>query len=346
MDYTLLDELIRTPGISGREEKVRNLMAGQMNRLGATIAIDAMGNLIGHLPGKGPRVALMAHMDEVGFMVSRIEPEGFIRVMPVGGVDPRVFGAQKVLVHGREDLPGIVGSIPPHLLKNKDGANGKAALPVEESFIDTGLPFEQVDALVRVGDPVTFAVDGWENDTAFFGKALDDRLGLFVMLSAVQQAANIDCDLFLLATTQEEYGLRGAGPAVFGVTPQIALALEGTVASDTPGIRLPANTAPTAQGGGPEIRLSDRRMLADRALADFIVATARAAGLAHQVVVKNTGATDAAAAQITGGGFRAGALAVPVRYIHAPIGLANKADIDQTIRLTTAFLEQVSSFAG
>jgi endoglucanase len=343
MDYALLRRLTETAGISSREERVRALVAGELARLGLKSSVDAMGNLIGGKPGKEPRVALVAHMDEVGFMISKIEKEGFVRVMPVGGLDPQVFSAQKVVVHGREDLIGVAGSVPPHLRK-KESKENKAALPIEEGFIDLGLPAEKVHALVAVGDPVTFATQSWDNDTCFFGKALDDRLGLFVMLTALEQVRSIGCDLTVIASTQEEYGLRGVGPALYKVAPQVALILEGTVASDTPGLQLPSNVTPTEQGKGPEIRLSDRSMLADRRLADFLTELAREKSLDHQVVVKNTGATDAAAGQLVAEGVITTALSVPTRYIHAPISMARKSDISQTVSLIAAFLEEAARF--
>jgi endoglucanase len=343
MDLTLLKRLTETPGVSGREERVRALVEEQLTRFKLQSTKDAMGNLIAHCSGSGPKVALVAHMDEVGFMVSKIEKEGFVRVMPVGGIDPQVFGAQKVVVHGREDLTGVVGSVPPHLRK-KDGKEPVGVLPIEEGFIDLGLPPEQVRNKVAVGDPVTFATHSWENANAFFGKALDDRLGLFVMLTALAQASKIDCDLYLIATTQEEYGLRGVGPALFKTGPQVALILEGTVSSDTPGLKLPPNVTPTEQGKGPEIRLSDRSMLADRRLADFLAGLAREKSISHQLVVKNTGATDAAAGQLVAEGIVVGTLSVPTRYIHAPVGMVKKGDIAQTVALTTAFLEGISRF--
>lgn len=344
MDYALLTRLTETAAVSGREERLRTLVSGILSGLEVESSTDAMGNLIAHKGGKGPRVALVAHMDEVGFMVSKIESQGFVRVMPVGGIDPQVFSAQKVIVHGKQDLPAVVGSVPPHLRK-KNGVESKEALPIEEGFIDLGLPPEEVQASVTVGDPVTFATRSWDNPTAYFGKALDDRLGLFVMLTALQKARSVDCDLVLIASTQEEYGLRGVGPALFKAEPQVALILEGTVASDTPGLKLPANVAPTEQGKGPEIRLSDGRMLADRRLADFLVELARQRGIAHQVVVKNTGATDAAAGQLVARGIVAGALSVPTRYIHAPISMARKSDIEQSVALVTEFLENASRFS-
>jgi len=345
MEFSLLARLADAPGISGREERVRDLIAEQLSGVAGEIGIDAMGNLIGHIPGKGPRVALIAHMDEIGFMVSKIEKDGFIRVMPVGGVDQQIFGGQKVIVHGREDLPGVVGSIPPHLLQKADGTENKAAPAIEEGFIDPGLPAAMVLDLVGVGDPVTFATRSWENEVSFFAKALDDRVGLFVMLEAVKQAPKIDCDLFLIASTQEEYGLRGAGPAVYAVAPQVVLALEGTVASDTPNLRLPANTIPTVQGQGPEIRLTDKRMISDRQLADFLIQCAEEAGIRHQVVVKNTGATDAAVGQVAAAGVRSCAVSVPTRYIHAPISVARKEDISQTTALVAEFLKRASGLA-
>jgi len=343
MDYTLLKRLTETAGISGREERVRAIVSEQLSRLKLESSTDTMGNLVASKPGKGLRVALVAHMDEVGFMVSKIDKGGFVRVLPVGGIDPQVFYAQKVTIHGRSELSGVVGSVPPHLRKGNN-KRAKAPLPIAEAFIDLGLPAEEVSAQVSIGDPVTFATRSWDTSTAFFGKALDDRLGLFIMLTALEKAANVDCDLVLIASTQEEYGLRGVGPALYKAAPQIALILEGTVASDTPGLKLPANITPTRQSKGTEIRLTDRRMVADRRLADFIAHIAQEKNLPHQLVAKDTGGTDAAAAQLVASGIIVGAISVPTRYIHAPISMAQKGDIAHTTDLVTTFLEQVSRF--
>ena len=342
MDFSLLTRLTETPGISGREEQVRELVAGQLSGIAAETTVDAMGNLVVHIPGNGPRVALIAHMDEIGFMVSKIEKEGFIRVMPVGGVDQQVFWAQKVIVHGKKDLPGVTGTVPPHLMKTADGQENRKNLSIEEGFIDLGLPPEIVFDFVTTGDPVTFATRSWENEYSFFGKALDDRVGLFMMIESVRQAKKLDCDLFLIASTQEEYGLRGAGPAVFSVAPRIAVALEGTVASDTPNVKLPSNMETTSQGKGAEIRLTDRRMISDRQLADFFIRLAIEEDIDHQVIVKNMGTTDAAMGQISAAGAKACAVSVPCRYIHGPVAVAGKRDISQAVALVSAFLKRVS----
>jgi endoglucanase len=309
------------------------------------VMTDAMGNLTAHFPGQGPRVAIMAHMDEVGFYVSKIESGGFLRVLPAGGVDPRVFWAQTVVVHGREDLLGVVGSVPPHLSPS-GGEGAQKVVPIEECFIDLGLPEGKVVDVVAIGDPVTFATRGWETETALFAKALDDRVGLFIMLEAVREAERVGCDLYMVASTQEEYGLRGAGPAVYAIEAEIVLALEGTVAMDTPGLELPSNLTPTAQGKGPEIRLTDKRMVSDRRLADFLIETAEASGIPHQLIVKKAGTTDASEAQVTGRGVRACALSVPTRYLHAPTAMVLKADVHHAISLVREFLENADRLAG
>jgi endoglucanase len=220
----------------------------------------------------------------------------------------------------------------------------ETAAPIEECFIDLGLPAEEVARLVRIGDPVTFTGRCWENETAFTGKALDDRVGIFIMLEAAARAGKIDCDLFLIASVQEEYGLRGAGPAVFSVKPDIFIALEGTVASDTPALRIPSNLTPTRVGKGPEIRLTDSRMISDRSLADFLDRIAEEKMIPRQTVVKKMGSTDAAAGQVAGPGVRTCAVSVPVRYIHAPAALLYKSDVENAVSLIAAFLERASGF--
>lgn len=341
MDFDLLKRLSETPGVCGWEEEVRLIMADLFAEVGAEVRTDALGNLIGHLPGGGRRVAIMAHMDEVGFLVSKIEPEGLLRMMPVGGVDQRVVYAQKLIVHGRQTLPGVVGTIPPHLLGTDKSAQEKA-IPLEECFLDLGLTLEEAVELVRVGDPITYATRAWETQTSFFGKALDDRVGLLVMIEACRRAKKIDCDLYLVATVQEEYGLRGAGPAAFCIEPEVVVILEGTFATDTPGIKPPTNVVPTVLGKGPEIRLTDKLFVADRGLTDFLARLACQADIPHQIIVKKGGTTDAAAGQVAGAGSRAAAVSVPARYIHGPVSVIAKADAEAAVGLMSEFLERVS----
>lgn len=347
MDFQQLKRLCDTPGIPGREEAVRDIAAAEMTGLGFSIEIDALGNLIGRKPGNGLRLALAAHMDEVGFVVGKIEEGGFLRIMPVGGIDPRVVSAREMIVHGTDEIRAVVGSVPPHLTGVAAKTGGPPpAEPIESLFLDTGLDARAVFQKVRIGDPVTFAVRAWETETSILAKALDDRVGVFAMLSAAAKCAAPDCDLTLIASVQEEYGLRGAGPAAFRVAPDVLVALEGTFAADTPGMELPKNLTPTELGKGPEIRLLDRAAVSDRRLFDFLIETAESAGISYQPIVKKWGTTDATAAQVAGKGVRTCAVSVPVRYIHAPVGVARKSDIEQTTLLIAALLETADRFSN
>jgi putative aminopeptidase FrvX len=342
MDFDLLRRLIEAPGIPGREEAVRAIVHGCLSELCTEISIDRLGNLTARLAGAGPRLVLDAHMDEVGLMVQHVDEAGFLRVVTVGGLDPRVLYGQPVIVWGVETLPGVIGAIPPHLL-GKDESQKDRVVPIEDLFVDLGLPAAEVADLVRVGDPVTFAVNWVENRSSVQAKALDDRVGLFVMMEALQQVSRPRCDLYVVASVQEEAGLRGVGPVARRIDPDLVVALEGTVANDLPGV--PPQRVFARLGHGPEIRLSDGRFLADRTWSAFIVDLCREAAIPHQVVVKKVGGTNAAALQVEGTGARAAALSVPVRYIHAPVGIAWKADIEAAVSLTARLLEEVDRFA-
>ena len=335
MNWKLLEELCNTPGVPGHERKVAEIFKRESEGIAKKSWFDNVGNLIVHVGGEGPVVALDAHTDEVGFIVSHVDDEGFIRVVPLGGIDPRVFYAQRVVVHGSEDLQGVVGAVPPHLLNKK--ADRDKAIPIEDAFIDVGLPGDEVNEKVRIGDVVTFDSKFRDLGDVVIGKAFDDRLGLFVILEAVKKAKNIACDLYLVAAVQEERGLRGATCAAFTVNPDIAIALEGTFANDLPGV--PSHKRLATQNEGAELRITDRAVIADRALVDYLAEIAEGSGIDHQFVVKNAGTTNATAIELASGGTRVAAISAPVRYIHSPVGMVNKHDIECQIELLAKFLE-------
>ncbi|NDY43284.1 M42 family metallopeptidase [Dissulfurirhabdus thermomarina] len=339
MEFSLLRELSAAPGVSGAEDAVRALVRRELAALGAEVEADGMGNLVARVPGPGPRLLVAAHMDEVGLLVRHVDEGGFCRVVTVGGIDPRVLYGQAVVVRGERDLAGVIGAAPPHLA---GGGDRERVVPVDELFVDLGLPPGEAAALVRPGDPVTFPAFWAENDWGVQARALDDRAGLFVMLEALRRAGRPACDLYLAATVQEEVGLRGAVPVADRVRPDLVLVLEGTVANDLPGV--PPHQVLAALGRGPELRLSDGRFLADREWTGFAAEVAAAAGLPRQVVVKKVGGTDAAVFQNAGGAARAAVLSLPVRYLHAPVGVACKADIEAAVALTAALMEQAPAF--
>ncbi len=341
MDWSLLVELSNAVGLPGGEGAVREIVREKLKELTDEISTDAMGNIIAHVPGSGPKLMLDAHMDEVGFMVSHIDDEGFVYVVPLGSVDPRVFYAQRVVVWGRRRLWGVVGSVPPHLTRDDPKAREKVP-SIEDCFIDLGLEPKKVHELVQVGDLVSFDRECVETEDAFIGKAFDDRVGLFVMLEGARAAKRLGCDLYLAGIVQEEGGLRGAGPAAFSVQPELAVSVEGTLANDVPGA--PEQKRLARQGMGPEIRLSDRCSITDREWSFFVRDLARRRGIPHQVVVKRFGATNAAVVQTTARGAKATVLSLPVRYIHSPQGIVRKSDIEAAVRLVAAIIEEAENF--
>ena len=339
-DWKLLMELSDTPGIPGDEGKIREIVLRELKEMADEIKIDPLGNLIIHLKGDGPKLLIDAHMDEVGFMVSKIDDDGFIRVVPVGGIPPEHAYSQRVVIWGKEPVYGIFGSVPPHVRKGEE----KKLPDIDEMFVDTGLEPETVKKLVRIGDSVTFDTKAVEQEDAILGKAFDDRVGIFVMIEAVKRARKRSVDLYLVAAVEEEAGLRGARTAAFGVEPELAVALEGTVALDTPGV--PFHRKLAEVGKGPEIRLSDRAFVASRSWVNFISKLADERGIPYQLIVKRVGATDAAAIQTTREGVHVTAISVPVRYIHSANSIVRKSDVDATISLVTAIIEEGGLFGS
>jgi len=336
MQIELLKRLCEAPGLPGAEEPVKEIVISSLKEFTEEITEDALGNIIAHIPGDGPRLVLDAHTDEVGFMVNHIDQRGFLRVIPLGGIDSRVFYGQRVVVWGKKPLVGMVAALPPHISKT---SGEKEAPDVEDCIIDLGLSAEKVLNLVKVGDVVSYFSPFVETEDAVISKAIDDRVGLFVILEVLKRKPKIGCNLYVSATVQEEVGLRGANVIVPAYGPDFVVAIEGTVSNDLPGV--PDHKTLAKVGKGPEVRLSDRYLVANRALSFFITELAEKHKIPHQITVKKAGSTNATAMQVTGKGSRVSVVSVPVRYLHSPSCLAYKSDIEETIKLTAAILEEI-----
>ncbi len=339
MDIELLKALCEAPGLPGNEEPVKEIVRRMFSEFTYDITEDALGNIIAHVPGKGPKLVVDAHTDEVGFMINHIDDRGFIRVTPLGGMDPRVFYGQRIMVWGKKPLVGMVAAIPPHISRN---TNNKEVPEVEDCVVDVGLSADKVRELVRVGDQASFTYPFVETEDAVMSKAIDDRVGLFVMLEALRKKPKLGCDLYLTATVQEEVGLRGAHVIVPALEPEFVIALEGTVAMDIPGVADYKTLANVDKG--PEVRLSDRFLVAHRPFSKFIMDTAESKEIPYQITVKKAGSTNATAMQVTGKGSRAASISVPVRYLHSPSSVAYKSDIEHTINLVHSVIENLKDF--
>jgi endoglucanase len=340
MDDTekMLKELTEATGVPGYEMEIRSLMRRYLEPLGRVIH-DRMGSLICERVGdeSGPRVALVGHMDEVGFMVKHITKEGFIRFTPLGGWWEQVLLAQRVVIKTHKgDVMGVLGAKPPHLLSEEER---KKPVEKKDMYIDIGASSQEaVEAAgVRPGDPVVplgeFSI--LSNPRTYLAKACDDRVGCDWVIAAMKRLAaaphpNI---LYGVATVQEEVGTRGAATSVEMVNPDVAIILEVDIAGDVPGIKPEESTIKL--GEGPAVLLYDSGMIPNIRLRDLVIDTARSSNIPLQVSVVEGGATDGRAIHLHKGGVPTVVMGIPTRHIHSHSAILHRDDFDRGVDLVT-----------
>ncbi|MEP7199941.1 MAG: M42 family metallopeptidase [Chloroflexota bacterium] len=341
MNTQLLKSLVEAHGIAGREDSVRAIVMEAMKPLVDEMRVDHMGNVIGHKKGDGAhRAIIMGHMDEIGFLVSHIDKDGFLRVLPVGGWDARTMMAQRVMVHGRQDMPGVFGiPKPTHILTDEER---KKTLEVRDYYIDLGLPGDKVKELVEVGDWVTMWQDMVEIGDMLSSKTMDDRVGVYVMLEALRQAKNSTADIYAVASVQEEVGLRGAQISAFDINATVGLALDVTLAVDTPGV--PEHEHVTKMGAGTAIKIMDSSAISDPRLVKFCRQLANERNIKHQIEILPRGGTDAGGIQRAGSGAPVITISIPTRYIHSVVESVHKGDLQASVDLVAAFIEEAHKF--
>ncbi|GAB7013485.1 M42 family metallopeptidase [Halolamina salina] len=333
-DFDLLKELTEERGVPGYEDRVRDLVREELETSTDSVRTDAMGNVVGTIEGDSDySVAVAAHMDEIGFMVKHVTDDGFLKIDALGGWDARVLRAQRVTVHGEEDVTGVFGSVPPHTLDEEPDGEEE----VGDRVVDLGRDAEEVEELVSVGDLVTMDQTTVKMGDSVTGKALDDRVCLFAMLEAAREIENPDATIHFCATVQEEVGLRGATALGVDVDPDLAIALDVTIASDIPGVS--ADKHVTKLGDGTAIKLKDSSVITTPKVHQRLRSVAEDEDIDHQIEVLPSGGTDTAGFQNTNGAKPVGAISIPTRYLHTVTETANGDDIRSTIDLLTAFLE-------
>lgn len=328
----LIEKLTNLNGVSGDEGRVRRFIKAELAPLGLEMKTDTMGNLIVHKPGKGRRVMLAAHMDEVGMIVTYITDTGMLAYNQ-RGLDPRVVVSKRVVV-GDDEVPGVIGAKAIHL-QSRDEL--KRALPHSELYVDIGAK-DKDDALkyVKPGDHVSFTTKfAMIGDGLVKAKALDDRVGCAIIMKLLQNSYG--CDLYAVFTVQEELGLRGAMAAAYSVEPEVALVLEGTTCNDMPDAK--EHQYVTRVGSGPVITFMDGGTIVRRKMFEAEKQTATEAGIPWQLKKATTGGTDAGAIHKTRAGCVTGGISVPCRYIHSPASIAAVSDIENSYRLADAFLK-------
>ena len=330
---TVLRELCLAPGVGGQmaaSETAARLLSAYTQE----IAIDPLGNVQGYIrcgQKNAPVVMLEAHIDQIGFVVTGVE-DGFLRVAPCGGIDPRTLAAADVLVYGDKPYPGVFASVPPHL------SDGKKDVPaVEEGLIDIGMSQQQAEQAVPVGSRVSFrprfSVVGQHGVT---GTSLDDRSGVAAVLWAVDALSrdNVAADVAVCFAVQEELGSRGAGIGTFAMKPYAALAVDVSFAYTPDANRRECGDL----GKGPMIGIAPGL---DDAYSRRLIALAEAQGIPFQreVMGGKTG-TDADVIGVTGTGVRTALLSIPQRYMHTPVERVDVRDVENTGRLMAAVIRE------
>lgn len=338
MNLELLRQVCVTPGAPGFEDKIRDFIIQEVAPLVDAVRVDNMGSVIAIVEGKNTEKTMMAaaHMDEIGFMVRHIDDKGFIKFLPLGGFDAKTLTAQRVIVHGKKDLIGVMGVKPIHVMSPAE----RTKLPeVTDFFIDLGMSKEEVEKYVSVGDSVTRERDLVEMGDCVNVKSLDNRAGCYVLieaLRAIKASRKKPSFNFVAAfTVQEEVGLRGAQAGTLDIQPDFSIALDVTIACDIPGT--PAHAQVSHLGAGAAIKLYDGSVIADRRMVKFMKAMADANKIKWQTEMLPAGGTDAGAMQkFVPGGSIAGAISVPTRNVHQVIEMAHKDDLDASVALLTA----------
>jgi endoglucanase len=340
-----LEKLSNACGVTGRENEVRELMIQLMEPYADEIVVDKLENVIAIKKGKStaPKIMLAAHMDEVGLMVKTITKEGFLQFTKMGGIDDRILPAQKVTVFSRKRaFPGIIGSKPPHIQKEDER---KKVMAFDELFIDIGAESKE-DALalgVAVGDPVGFDIKYVQlGRDVVMGKAFDNRAGCVAMIETLKMLEKTDYTVCAVGTVQEEVGLRGAATAAFGVDPDLAIALDVTVAGDTPGIR--EFDTSTKIGKGPVLSISDSGLITHPKVLQWLLDSAEEEKIPYQIEAGLMGSTDAARIYLTRQGIPSGNISIATRYIHSPVSVLCLKDIENAAKLTVAAIQRISKY--
>ena len=346
MSLDLLRTLCETPGIPGREERVRAVIESEIDGLFDEVSVDPMGSLICRRHATsgsgGPRILIAAHMDEIGFYVRHIDDKGFLWLNPAGGFDARNLFSRRVLVCTEDgDHVGVMnpGGKPVHIASPEER---KKVPELEEFFVDLGMDADDVKAAVKIGDYVVMHEPFLEQPTKIVSKALDNRIACYVAIEAVRALAKAGthaAEVVVAFTVQEEVGLRGAITAANAIDADFGIGLDTTLAVDTPGV--PDTMAVTRHGDGVGIMVQDSSMIADHALSNELCRIPEPNDIPYQRCILPRGGQDGAAIQRANGGAKCAAVVCGTRYIHTVTESIHRTDLQAQIDLLAAWIPTV-----
>ena len=334
-------EICEVAGAPGYEKRIRDIVLREVTPLVDEVSVDNLGNVTAIKKGKErKKVMIGAHMDEISFMVTHIEDGGFLRFHTLGGFDPKTLTAQRVIVHGKKDLIGVMGSKPIHVMT----AEERAKLPkTTDYFIDMGMSKEEVEKIISVGDVITRERELIEMGNCVNCKSIDNRISVFILIEALRTLGDVPYDVYGVFTVQEEIGIRGAQVASLEHQPDFGFGLDTTIAYDVPGAQ--AHEKITSLGKGTGIKIMDASTVCDYRMVEYMKKTADKHEIQWQPEVLTAGGTDTAAIQrFSAGGSIAGAISIPTRHIHQVIEMADKGDIEKSILLLQRCLEELDTF--
>jgi endoglucanase len=348
MDFTLnlLKELTETPGVSGYETPIRAVIRKYLEKYGE-LTQDKIGSVICRKQGTSekPRVMLAGHMDEIGFMVKQVTPEGFIKFIPLGGWFDQVLLGQRVIIQSKKgDVVGVIGAKPPHLLPADERDK---VVKRKDMYVDIGaLNKDEVEAAgIQLGDPIIPRADFVElaGGNTYLSKAFDDRVGTALVISTMQelQQKNHPNTVFGVATVMEEVGIRGATTSVRAVDPDVAIVLESDIAGDVPGIK--PDESSIKLGQGPTVVLFDARMIPNIRFRDLVLDTAKQIGVPLQLSAIEGGATDGGVIHLHGIGVPTIVIGVAARHIHSHSSIIHRQDYDNAVRLLLALIDRLDT---
>ncbi|GAS71961.1 aminopeptidase [Citrobacter werkmanii] len=343
MNIELLQQLCEASAVSGDEQEVRSVLINALESGVDEITFDGLGSFVARKGERGPKVAIVGHMDEVGFMVTHIDEGGFIRFTTIGGWWNQSMLNHRVTVRTRAGakIPGVIGSVAPHALTEKQK---QQPFSFDEMFIDIGANSrEEVEKQgVAVGDFISPEANfaRWGDDK-IVGKALDNRVGCALMAELLQAVDNPEIILYGVGSVEEEVGLRGAQTSAEHIKPDVVIVLDTAVAGDVPGID--SIKYPLKLGDGPGLMLFDKRYFPNQRLVAALKESAKRSGAPLQFCTMKTGATDGGRYNVMGGGRPVAALCLPTRYLHANSGMISAKDYDALFTLVRDLLVSLTA---
>jgi len=342
IDIKLLKDICEAPGAPGYESKVRNLVLKHIEPLVDSYEVDNLGNIIACKKGKSSdrKVMVAAHLDEIGFMVTHIDDKGFLRFTPLGGFDPKTLVAQRVIIHGKKDIVGVMGTKPIHVMEPEE----RSKMPkIKDFYIDLGMPKSEVEKYISVGNPITRERKLIEMGECVNCKSIDNRVSVFILIETLKKIRNHPYDFYAVFTVQEEVGLRGANVAAHQINPDFGFGLDTTIAFDLPGAQ--PHEMVTKLGEGTAIKIMDASTICDYRMVDYMKKVASDKKIKWQPECLTAGGTDTAGIQRMGkGGAISGAVSIPTRHLHQVIEMANKNDIKASIDLLTNCVKTLDKY--